>query len=88
MSLTTPMTIDELRALPGNSLKVRHVAAFLGMNQQAIRYMARAHPDLLGFPVTCYQNEGSVTWHCLIPKEAFIAWATGANLGRKEEHAS
>ena len=88
MSIAKPMTIEELRAVPGNSLRVNQVAAFLGMNHQAIRYMARTHPELLGFPITCYQSEGAVTWHCLIPQEAFIAWATGSNIGRKEETAS
>ena len=77
------MTLDQLRAVPGTSLKAHHVAEYLGMNQQAIRYMARAHPEMLGFPVACYRNEGSVTWHCLIPKDAFIAWATGQACGKE-----
>lgn len=85
MSTDKPMTIEELRAVPGNSLRVNQVAAFLGMNPQSIRYMARTCPELLGFPVCCYQSEGAVTWHCLIPKEAFIAWVTGANLGARKE---
>jgi len=88
MSIAKPMTIEELRAVPGNSLRVNPAAAHLGMAPQAIRDWARTPPSLRWQLMGSPHSEGAVTWHCLIPKEAFIAWVTGANTGRKEETAS
>ena len=70
------MTLDEIRNLPGNTITAKVAAEYLGMNVQALRWTARERPELLGFPVVSYQNEGSVTWHCTIPKQAFITFCT------------
>lgn len=66
------MTLEELKTMDKEFLSAKEAADFLQMDPQALRYTARMAPQLLGFPVICFQNEGKVTWHCKVPRRALI----------------
>lgn len=66
------MTLEELKSMDKEFLTAKEAADFLQMSPQALRYTARMAPQLLGFPVICYQQEGKVAWHCKIPRRALI----------------
>lgn len=68
------MTFEQLKNLTREFLTAKEAAEFVGMDPQALRYMARMEPQLLGFPVICYQNEGKQTWHCKVPRRALISY--------------
>lgn len=68
------ITFDELKAMDKEFLTPKEAADFLGMDPQALRYTARMAPQLLGFPVICYQTEGKVTWHYKVPRRALISY--------------
>ena len=71
------MTLEDIEAMTKPMLLANEVAQVTGQDPNAIRYMARERPELLGYPVTCYQNEGKVTWHVKIPRLAFLRWMRG-----------
>ena len=73
------MTLEQLRAHPAETVLALDIAPIVGMDAAAIRFMARARPDLLGFPTIAYQNEGSTTWHVKIPRRAFLRWLDYGN---------
>ena len=73
------MTRAEMETSTQEYLLAKDVAALLGMDANTIRFMARERPDLLGFPVTAYKNENSVTWHVKIPRRGFLYWLDYGN---------
>ena len=60
------LTLDELEALPVDSLTPAQVAPVLCLDQDTIRGQARSCPELLGFPVVVAGRQ------VRIPKPAFI----------------
>lgn len=68
------MTLEDLKSMDKEFLTAKEAAEFLQMDPQALRYTARMAPQLLGFPVICFQNEGKVTWHCKVPRRALISY--------------
>lgn len=80
------MTLDELRAHPAETVRATDIAPIIGMDAGAIRFMAREHPELLGFPVIVYRNENSTTWHVKIPRRAFLRFLEVGNAPTIAEH--
>lgn len=74
------MTLEELKKMDKEFLTAKEAAEFLQMDAQALRYTARMAPQLLGFPVICFQNEGSVTWHCKVPRRGLIHYVEHGKL--------
>lgn len=68
------MTLEQLKSMDKEFLTAKEAADFLGMDPQALRYTARIAPQLLGFPVICYQTEGKVAWHFKVPRRALISF--------------
>lgn len=73
--MTDAMSIDELRALPGETITPAIAASVLGCNPQFLRLAARERPELLGFQVCCIGSRVK------IPKAAFIRFLTGETEG-------
>ena len=65
------MTLDELEALPEETLTCQQVAQVLRLDQDTIRGQAREYPELLGFPVIVAARQ------VRIPKAAFLRFMRG-----------
>lgn len=65
------MTLAEIKGMSEDFLTVAQVAECLKQNPQTIRDQAQREPKWLGFPI-CQAGKSF-----RIPREGFIAWATG-----------
>lgn len=60
------MTLDEIKAVPGEVLTCKQVAAVLGMSETNLHAQAMERPDALGFPVIVAGRRVK------IPKQPFL----------------
>lgn len=72
------MTLEEMKRLDKPYLNAADVADLMRSDPQAIRDTARLRPERLQFPTICVGRSGR---RVKIPREAFIAWWTGAQMG-------
>lgn len=67
-----PTTLEEIEALPKETLTCSNVAKVLNANPYAIHQAAIERPELLGFPTIVAGRRVK------IPKRAFVAFMKGA----------
>ena len=65
------MTLEQIKAIPGDVLTAEQVASVLGFNPQSIRRQAKEAPSQLRFPVSVIGSR------VVIPKAGFINWMEG-----------
>ena len=68
------MTLEQIKAIPGDVLTAEQVASVLGFNPQSIRRQAKTDPSQLCFPVSVIGSR------VVIPKAGFINWMEGENM--------
>lgn len=67
----TRLTLDQVEAMDKEVLTPAEVSGILHLDQETIRWQARAAPHLLGFPVVVAGNRTK------IPRVAFLKYMRG-----------
>ncbi|EOS55307.1 hypothetical protein C814_03153 [Anaerotruncus sp. G3(2012)] len=73
------MTLEEVEAIPRETLLATEVAQCIGCDPNFIRFEARQNPARLGFPVICVGSRVK------IPKQAFLRFMRGKSDSENEE---